>query len=49
MWLFVAMSIGVIGTILIERLNRNPDIDAIMVPVRIDNRKSNHSAKYYQR
>jgi hypothetical protein len=49
MWLFVAMSIGVIGIILIERFNRKPDNEAIMVPVRIDDRKSNHSVENYRR
>ena len=49
MWLFVAMSIGVIGIFLIERFYRKPDNEAIMVPVQIDDRKSNHSVENYRR
>ena len=43
MWLFFAMLIGIIGTILIERLHHKPENEAIRVPVRIDNDKPNRS------
>jgi hypothetical protein len=48
MWMFTAMLIGVIGTILIERLYRKPDNEAEWVPVRIENSKSNRSIKNYR-
>ncbi len=48
MWLFSAVLIGVIGTVLIERLYRKPDNEAEWVPVRIENGKSNRSTKNYR-
>jgi hypothetical protein len=49
MWLFSAMLIGIVGTILVERLHRRPDREAIWVPVRIDDGKSNRSIENYRR
>ena len=48
MWMFIAMLIGVIGTILIERLYRKPDNEAEWVPVRIENSKFARSTKNYR-
>ena len=49
MWLFSARLIGIVGTILIGRLHRRPDREAIWVPVRIDDGKSNRSVENYRK
>jgi hypothetical protein len=43
MWLFSAMLIGIVGTILIECLHHKPESETMRVPVRVYNDKPNRS------
>jgi hypothetical protein len=43
MWLYLAILIGIIGTILIERLHHLSENEAIRVAIQVDNDKSDRT------